>query len=138
MLLQTIGANESNKQVTRALILIPTRELAEQVSLYLKKLLTYCEGLSIANIASGTTTHLQRYACDPYLSVFDLLLKLWVLVYAAGCPCSIMEGNVYRGSCEDTRFTELDADWLAVQRFRSSPLRDCAVREGVERRSALS
>nr|GAT59545.1 predicted protein [Mycena chlorophos] len=46
---------------TRALILVPTRELAEQVSAYLKRLLVYCEEeMSVSNVASGTTTHLQR------------------------------------------------------------------------------
>ncbi|KAJ7066146.1 P-loop containing nucleoside triphosphate hydrolase protein [Mycena amicta] len=46
---------------TRALILVPTRELAEQVSAYLKRLLAYCEDeMTVSNVASGTTTHLQR------------------------------------------------------------------------------
>ncbi|CAK5283331.1 unnamed protein product [Mycena citricolor] len=48
-------------QATRALILVPTRELAEQVSVYLKSLVVYCENqVSISNVASGVTTHLQR------------------------------------------------------------------------------
>ncbi|KAJ7289236.1 P-loop containing nucleoside triphosphate hydrolase protein [Mycena rebaudengoi] len=48
-------------QATRALILVPTRELSEQVSAYLRGLLTYCEDeISISNLAAGTTTHLQR------------------------------------------------------------------------------
>ncbi|KAJ6592317.1 DEAD-domain-containing protein [Mycena vulgaris] len=48
-------------QATRALILVPTRELSEQVSAYLKGLLAYCEDeVAISNLASGTTTHLQR------------------------------------------------------------------------------
>ncbi|PFH51963.1 hypothetical protein AMATHDRAFT_141366 [Amanita thiersii Skay4041] len=47
-------------QTTRALILVPTRELAEQVSAYLHKLLVYCESdVVMSNVASGTTTHLQ-------------------------------------------------------------------------------
>lgn len=47
---------------TRALILVPTRELSEQVTGYLHKLLVYCENdIVIANIASGTTTHLQKF-----------------------------------------------------------------------------
>ncbi|KAJ7895825.1 DEAD-domain-containing protein [Mycena leptocephala] len=48
-------------QTTRALILVPTRELSEQVSTYLRGLLAYCEDeVAISNVASGTTTHLQR------------------------------------------------------------------------------
>ncbi|KAJ7650427.1 P-loop containing nucleoside triphosphate hydrolase protein [Roridomyces roridus] len=48
-------------QATRALILVPTRELSEQVSAYLRQLLVYCEEeVAISNLASGTTTHLQR------------------------------------------------------------------------------
>ncbi|KAJ7186685.1 DEAD-domain-containing protein [Mycena filopes] len=46
---------------TRALILVPTRELSEQVASYLRGLLAYCEDeVVISNVASGTTTHLQR------------------------------------------------------------------------------
>ncbi|KAJ6582054.1 P-loop containing nucleoside triphosphate hydrolase protein [Mycena capillaripes] len=49
------------EQATRALILVPTRELSEQVSTYLKGLLAYCEDeVAISNVAAGTTTHLQR------------------------------------------------------------------------------
>ncbi|KAJ7070305.1 P-loop containing nucleoside triphosphate hydrolase protein [Mycena belliarum] len=48
-------------QATRALILVPTRELSEQVSTSLKGLLAYCEDeVTISNLAAGTTTHLQR------------------------------------------------------------------------------
>ncbi|KAJ7653306.1 P-loop containing nucleoside triphosphate hydrolase protein [Mycena polygramma] len=48
-------------QATRALILVPTRELSEQVLTYLKGLLAYCEDdVAVSNLASGTTTHLQR------------------------------------------------------------------------------
>uniref|UniRef100_D8Q2X9 RNA helicase n=1 Tax=Schizophyllum commune (strain H4-8 / FGSC 9210) TaxID=578458 RepID=D8Q2X9_SCHCM len=46
---------------TRALILVPTRELAEQVNGHLRKLLAYCEGeVSVINVASGNTAGLQR------------------------------------------------------------------------------
>lgn len=42
-------------------MLVPTRELSEQVTGYLRKLLVYCDkDISVVNIASGTTTHLQR------------------------------------------------------------------------------
>ena len=44
------------------MILVPTRELSEQVSAVLRGLLAYCDkDVVIANVASGTTTHLQRY-----------------------------------------------------------------------------
>ncbi|KAJ7178825.1 hypothetical protein C8R43DRAFT_1189332 [Mycena crocata] len=47
-------------QATRALILVPTRQLSEQVSTYLKDPIAYCEDQVISNLASGTTTRLQR------------------------------------------------------------------------------
>ncbi|KIJ59232.1 hypothetical protein HYDPIDRAFT_101057 [Hydnomerulius pinastri MD-312] len=48
-------------QATRALILVPTRELSEQVYICLQSLLTYCDKeVTISNAASATTTHLQR------------------------------------------------------------------------------
>ena len=57
--------DESTPSATRALILVPTRELSEQVTAYLRGLLMYCEkDIVLANIASGTTTHLQRYLYD--------------------------------------------------------------------------
>jgi ATP-dependent RNA helicase DDX56/DBP9 len=58
--IQSISAADLSKQATRAMILVPTRELAEQVSNYLKTLLKYCEGITSVNIATGATTHLQR------------------------------------------------------------------------------
>ncbi|KAF8213827.1 ATP-dependent RNA helicase dbp9 [Mycena galopus ATCC 62051] len=61
---KSVGASASaspKTQATRALILVPTRELSEQVSAYLKGLLAYCEDeVAISNVAAGTTTHLQR------------------------------------------------------------------------------
>ncbi|KAF7310047.1 ATP-dependent RNA helicase dbp9 [Mycena indigotica] len=49
------------KNTTRALILVPTRELAEQVATCFKHLLAYCEDeITVSNVTSGTTTHLQR------------------------------------------------------------------------------
>jgi len=58
--IQSICTADLSKQVTRAIILVPTRELAEQVSNYLKTLLKYCEGITSVNAAAGATTHLQR------------------------------------------------------------------------------
>ncbi|KAF8518929.1 ATP-dependent RNA helicase dbp9 [Hysterangium stoloniferum] len=53
------GSSE-NTQKTRGLILVPTRELAEQVTQYLTKLVSYCEReVVVANAASAGTTHIQ-------------------------------------------------------------------------------
>ncbi|KAI0271752.1 P-loop containing nucleoside triphosphate hydrolase protein [Russula aff. rugulosa BPL654] len=50
-----------NAKLTRALILVPTRELAEQVLDHLKGLVKYCESdVSIVNVAGGVTAQLQR------------------------------------------------------------------------------
>ena len=47
--------------LTRALILVPTRELSEQVSGHLRSLLSYCEDdVTVANDSTGTTSHLQK------------------------------------------------------------------------------
>ena len=40
---------------------MPTRELAEQVTSHMSKLLVYCEDVTVMNVASGGTTHLQRW-----------------------------------------------------------------------------
>lgn len=41
-------------QATRAVVLVPTRELAIQVTTLVKALSTYCEGLiAVANVAAG-------------------------------------------------------------------------------------
>ncbi|KAG6854245.1 hypothetical protein C0991_008938 [Blastosporella zonata] len=57
----SLPAEDPSRQATRALILVPTRELSEQVSAYLRGLLAYCESdVTISNMSTGTTTHLQR------------------------------------------------------------------------------
>ncbi|KAF8074906.1 P-loop containing nucleoside triphosphate hydrolase protein [Lyophyllum atratum] len=57
----SLDIDDPSRQATRALILIPTRELSEQVSAYLRSLLKYCESdVAISNASTGTTTHLQR------------------------------------------------------------------------------
>lgn len=49
-------------QKTRGLILVPTRELAEQVTGHLNLLLKYFENqITVVNAASGATSHLQKY-----------------------------------------------------------------------------
>ncbi|KAH8987767.1 ATP-dependent RNA helicase dbp9 [Lactarius hatsudake] len=51
----------SRRQCIRALILVPTRELAEQVLGHLRGLIKYCEGdVSLVNVAGGVTSQLQR------------------------------------------------------------------------------
>ncbi|KAH9059112.1 ATP-dependent RNA helicase dbp9 [Lactarius vividus] len=53
--------DDSRRQCTRALILVPTRELAEQVLGHLRGLIKYCEGdVSLVNVAGGVTSQLQR------------------------------------------------------------------------------
>ncbi|KAF8603842.1 DEAD-domain-containing protein [Ceratobasidium sp. AG-I] len=49
------------EQATRAVILVPTRELADQVTKHLKSLLAYCDkDVTAVNIAGGTSGHVQR------------------------------------------------------------------------------
>ncbi|KAJ3753429.1 ATP-dependent RNA helicase dbp9 [Lentinula raphanica] len=55
------GKSVPQAQATRALILVPTRELAEQVSSYMKGLCKYCEdSVVVVNAAGATSGHLQR------------------------------------------------------------------------------
>ncbi|KAK2463624.1 hypothetical protein APHAL10511_004375 [Amanita phalloides] len=57
----SLSSSDPARQITRALILVPTKELCEQVSTYLRCLLVYCEKeILVSNIASGTASHLQR------------------------------------------------------------------------------
>ncbi|KAG2150290.1 DEAD-domain-containing protein [Suillus bovinus] len=57
----SLSASDDAYQVTRAVILIPTRELSEQVTACLQSLLTYCEKeIIVMNSATGSSTHLQR------------------------------------------------------------------------------
>ncbi|KAF8889330.1 P-loop containing nucleoside triphosphate hydrolase protein [Infundibulicybe gibba] len=57
----SLGVEDPLRRATRALILVPTRELAEQVSASLRNLVKYCDNdILIVNAASGATTHLQR------------------------------------------------------------------------------
>ena len=56
-----LSPEDESLQATRALILVPSRELSEQVSTSLKGLIAYCDkDATILNIASGTTSLLQR------------------------------------------------------------------------------
>lgn len=59
--LQSLELSDPNRQQTRALILVPTRELAEQVTRTLKGLVTYCDKeVLVANVAGGASAQLQR------------------------------------------------------------------------------
>ncbi|TDL23990.1 ATP-dependent RNA helicase dbp9 [Rickenella mellea] len=56
-----LGGDDSLRQTTRAVILVPTRELSEQVTAHLRGLIKYCEKeITMANVASGTSSQLQR------------------------------------------------------------------------------
>ena len=56
-----LSLDDPTRQAVRALVLVPTKELSEQVAKHLKQLVSYCEKeVSITNFASGTSTHLQR------------------------------------------------------------------------------
>ncbi|KAJ1306954.1 hypothetical protein OPQ81_007934 [Rhizoctonia solani] len=55
---KTVG---NAQQATRAVILVPTRELADQVTKYLKGLLAYCDkDVTAVNIAGGSSGHVQK------------------------------------------------------------------------------
>ncbi|KAJ3804267.1 P-loop containing nucleoside triphosphate hydrolase protein [Lentinula aff. lateritia] len=56
----TLDLEDLSRQATRCVILVPTRELSEQVSSYLKGLCKYCEDIVVANAAGSTSPHLQR------------------------------------------------------------------------------
>ena len=57
-----MSEEDPKRQAVRGLILVPTKELADQVAKHLRQLLVYCEKeVIIANLASSTPAHLQRY-----------------------------------------------------------------------------
>lgn len=63
---QTLSIMDSSYRVTRALILVPTRELSEQVHSCLRSLLAYCDKeVAISNAASGAASHVQRCGQTP-------------------------------------------------------------------------
>ncbi|PCH44106.1 ATP-dependent RNA helicase dbp9 [Wolfiporia cocos MD-104 SS10] len=56
-----ISQDDQSNQVTRGLILVPTRELSEQVSAHLTTLLAYCEReVTVVNVSASTSIQLQR------------------------------------------------------------------------------
>ncbi|KAI0076592.1 DEAD-domain-containing protein [Panus rudis PR-1116 ss-1] len=55
------SSSETPSQTTRAVILVPTRELSEQVTSHLRGLIKYCDkDVAICNVCIGTSNHLQR------------------------------------------------------------------------------
>ncbi|TFK26228.1 ATP-dependent RNA helicase dbp9 [Coprinopsis marcescibilis] len=56
-----LDEDDPKRRATRALVLVPTRELSEQITGYLKTLLVYCnEDVTVCNVTSGSTSHIQR------------------------------------------------------------------------------
>ncbi|KAJ2079612.1 ATP-dependent DNA/RNA helicase [Coemansia sp. RSA 988] len=52
--------NSEDRKQTRALILVPTRELAEQVTKYISDLIKFCgKEIAVVNIAKSTPLHMQ-------------------------------------------------------------------------------
>jgi ATP-dependent RNA helicase DDX56/DBP9 len=55
--------DEPTRQASRTLVLVPTRELSEQVAACFRALLAYCEKeVTIVNIASGAPSNLLQCA----------------------------------------------------------------------------
>jgi len=63
---KSASAQAQAPATTRGLVLVPTRELAEQVTGHMNGLLVYCaREVAVVNAASGATTHLQTCARLP-------------------------------------------------------------------------
>jgi ATP-dependent RNA helicase DDX56/DBP9 len=59
--MQAFNDTDEARQAIRALILVPTRELAEQVTDNIKKLLLYCsQDINVANIAGNIAPQFQK------------------------------------------------------------------------------
>ncbi|KAJ2607272.1 ATP-dependent DNA/RNA helicase [Coemansia sp. RSA 1365] len=55
-----LSINSEDRKQTRALILVPTRELAEQVTKYIMDLIKFCgKEITVVNIAKSTPLHMQ-------------------------------------------------------------------------------
>lgn len=92
---QKILIAKESLQTTRALILVPTRELAEQVTAYIKSLCTYCVGMSVVNASTTSDTTLQRY--------LRFLIILRMLIFVQN-PTSRQTGHSNMYSCEGFSF----------------------------------
>ena len=65
-----IRQNNALERATRALVLVPTRELSEQVHNHLKSLTRYCEEeVRLANVCAGTSNNIQRYVVSKYAAM---------------------------------------------------------------------
>jgi ATP-dependent RNA helicase DDX56/DBP9 len=43
-------------------VLVPTKELSEQVTAHIRGLVKYCDSdVAITNVAASTTTHIQKF-----------------------------------------------------------------------------
>lgn len=92
---QKILITKGSLQTTRALILVPTRELAEQVTAYIKSLCTYCVGMSVVNASVTSDTALQRY--------IRFLPTLRMLIFVQNV-ISRQTGHSYMYPCEGFGF----------------------------------
>ncbi|KAJ3846000.1 P-loop containing nucleoside triphosphate hydrolase protein [Lentinula lateritia] len=71
----TLDLEDLSRQATRCVVLVPTRELSEQVSSYLKGLCKYCEDIVVANAAGSTSPHLQRH-----VALFFFFLRRLIII----------------------------------------------------------
>lgn len=68
LLRKNLSTEDPSRQAVRAMILVPTKELSEQVTRQLGGLLAYCDKeVVMANLSSGTATQLQRYVDQPII-----------------------------------------------------------------------
>jgi ATP-dependent RNA helicase DDX56/DBP9 len=57
---------DSAERLTRAIILVPTKELCEQVTSHLKQLCKYCEeDVHVVNLSQGSPAMVQKYVLGP-------------------------------------------------------------------------
>ncbi|KAI8985723.1 DEAD-domain-containing protein [Trametes punicea] len=97
----SLAADDPKRQATRALILVPTRELAEQVSAHLRSLLTYCEDeVTVANVSAGTTAHLQKTLLSDHPDV--------VIATPSRALALLQSKNLSLGSMESLVIDEAD------------------------------
>lgn len=84
---------------TRALVLVPTRELAAQVTAHMGALLAYCaREVAVVNAAAGDTAHLQTYVRTLACSSVLLLAELrWILQRASGGQARCRGGDAWQG-----------------------------------------
>ncbi|KAH7101532.1 ATP-dependent RNA helicase dbp9 [Auriculariales sp. MPI-PUGE-AT-0066] len=83
------------ERTTRALMLVPTRELSEQVSALLKQLLVYCDrDVTFANAASGSNLHIKAELADQPDIVIVTPAKALALLQAKTLIASSVESLV--------------------------------------------